>query len=217
MYSRPMGLTGLGCSQSADGQRRSTTEVHPKFSEAPHLRSSIPHPKTDFSKNQIASRRIIPWPKPTKRFLSKSRLTFRRFGVKEPRLTETKRLKCATSTTVEQVVIRADAVVCMRYPTLVRVLKNVLVRANSKKWVANDRRSRLPSLSLRTSRPYYAPSTLLLSSSPQPSIFCPVRALASTSVQTYRRNLFHQVLHLLPENTFHTICVGGSPNSQQAW
>ena len=30
------------------------TEVHPNFSEAPHLRGSIPHPKTDFSKNQIA-------------------------------------------------------------------------------------------------------------------------------------------------------------------
>ena len=34
----------------------STIEVHPNFSEAPHLRSSIPHPKTDLSKNQIAAR-----------------------------------------------------------------------------------------------------------------------------------------------------------------
>ena len=47
---------------------RSTIEVHPKYSEFTPLRSSIPHPKTDFSKNQNASRRIIPWPKSTKRF-----------------------------------------------------------------------------------------------------------------------------------------------------
>ena len=32
------------------------------------MRSSVPHSKTDFSKNQIASRRITPWPKSTKRF-----------------------------------------------------------------------------------------------------------------------------------------------------
>ena len=52
--------------------RRSTIEVHPKKPEAPHLalRSFIPHPKTDFhSKNQIASRRIIPWPEFGKLFL----------------------------------------------------------------------------------------------------------------------------------------------------
>ena len=36
--------------------RRSTIEVHPEFSEAPHLRSFILHPKTDFGKNQITSR-----------------------------------------------------------------------------------------------------------------------------------------------------------------
>ena len=52
----------------------STIEVHPKLSEAPHLRSSIPRPKIDFSKNKNTSRRIIPWPKSTKRFFSKSRL-----------------------------------------------------------------------------------------------------------------------------------------------
>ena len=41
---------------------RSTMEVYPNFSEAPPLRSSLPHPKTDLSaKNQIASRRIIPY------------------------------------------------------------------------------------------------------------------------------------------------------------
>ena len=48
--------------------------VHPEFTEAPHLRSSIPHPKTDFSKNQIASRRIIPWPESTKRFFSEIKI-----------------------------------------------------------------------------------------------------------------------------------------------
>ena len=31
-------------------QRRSTVEVHPNFSEAQYLRSSIPHPKTDLNK-----------------------------------------------------------------------------------------------------------------------------------------------------------------------
>ena len=37
-------------------RRRSTIEVHAEFSGAPHLRSSIPYPKTYFSKNQISSR-----------------------------------------------------------------------------------------------------------------------------------------------------------------
>ena len=36
--------------------RRSTLEVHPEFSEASHSKSSIPHPKTDFSKHHAASR-----------------------------------------------------------------------------------------------------------------------------------------------------------------
>ena len=35
--------------------RRSTIGVHHIFSEAPHSRSSIPHPKTDSSKNQICT------------------------------------------------------------------------------------------------------------------------------------------------------------------
>ena len=74
--------------------RCSTIKVRPKFSEAPHLSSSIPHPKTDFSKSQIASRRIIPWSESRKRFFSKSRLAFRRFGLKEARLSETKERKC---------------------------------------------------------------------------------------------------------------------------
>ena len=50
--------------------RRSTIEVHPNFSEAPRLRRSIPQSKSDFSENQIASRRIIPWPESTKHFFS---------------------------------------------------------------------------------------------------------------------------------------------------
>ena len=36
--------------------RRATIEIHPSSSEAPQLRSFIPHSKTNFSKNQIASR-----------------------------------------------------------------------------------------------------------------------------------------------------------------
>ena len=86
-----------GWSASILLQRRSTIEVHPNFSEAPHFRSSIPHPKTDFSKNQIASWRIVPWPESTKRVFSKSRSAFQRFGLKEPCLSETKMRKCATS------------------------------------------------------------------------------------------------------------------------
>ena len=55
--------------------RRSTIEVHPTFSEAPHLTSSIPHPKTEFSKSQNASRRIIPHGLSLQNaFFSKSRL-----------------------------------------------------------------------------------------------------------------------------------------------
>ena len=36
--------------------RRSTLEVRPEFSDAPHLSSSMSHPKTDFSKDRIAFR-----------------------------------------------------------------------------------------------------------------------------------------------------------------
>ena len=62
-------------------------EVHPKTkSEDPHLRSSMPHPKADFSKNQNKSRRVIPWPESSKRYFS--RLTLRLFGVNEPRFPE---------------------------------------------------------------------------------------------------------------------------------
>ena len=66
------------------------------------MRSSIPHSKTDFSKNQIASRQIIPWPECRKRFVSKSRLAFRRFGLKEPRLPKTKYRKCANNTSIAE-------------------------------------------------------------------------------------------------------------------
>ena len=48
--------------------RRSMIEVYPKLSEAPHLRSSIPPPKIDSSKNRNASRRIILWIESTKLF-----------------------------------------------------------------------------------------------------------------------------------------------------
>ena len=57
--------------------RRSTIEVHPDFSEAPHLRSSIPlHLNTDFSKNQIAMR-IIRWSESTKRFFIEMKIVIR--------------------------------------------------------------------------------------------------------------------------------------------
>lgn len=36
--------------------RSFTIEIHADFSEAPHLSSSIPQPKTDYSENQISSR-----------------------------------------------------------------------------------------------------------------------------------------------------------------
>ena len=39
-------------------RRRSTIEVHPKFTENPHLRNSTPHPKTDASINEMESRWI---------------------------------------------------------------------------------------------------------------------------------------------------------------
>ena len=44
-------------------------EVHPILYEAPHLRRSIPHPKTDFRKKENASRRLFPWPMSIKRFV----------------------------------------------------------------------------------------------------------------------------------------------------
>ena len=67
----PFSWLGVACASGHKGcikGRRSTIEVHPKFSEAPHLRNSIPLPETDFCISQNASRRIIPWPESTKRF-----------------------------------------------------------------------------------------------------------------------------------------------------
>ena len=52
------------------------------------LRSSIPHAKTDFSQNQIASRSVIPWHKYTLASFFETRLAFRRVWVKEPRHSE---------------------------------------------------------------------------------------------------------------------------------
>ena len=55
------------------------------------LRSSTPHPKIDVSKNitRTASRGVIPWPNHTTKSHFGTRLTFRRFSVKEPRHSET--------------------------------------------------------------------------------------------------------------------------------
>ena len=69
-------------------------ELHRNFSEAPRLRSSIPHPKTGFSKYQIASRRIISWPKLYTKSFFETALAFRRFWVKKPRLSEKKVEMC---------------------------------------------------------------------------------------------------------------------------
>ena len=105
-------------------QRRSKIEGHPDFSDAPDSRSSIPHPKTDSSKNQIA------WPESRKLFLSKSRLAFQRFGLKEARLSETKIIiiaeMCYTSI-VERVInmlyfvydfgLARHAVLCRGHPS----------------------------------------------------------------------------------------------------
>ena len=62
----------------------------------------MPHPKTDFSKNQNASRRILPWPKSTKRFFSESRLTFWTIWGQGTPFFRNEQRKCAAST-VERV------------------------------------------------------------------------------------------------------------------
>ena len=49
---QPHSGTGAKMVGEDDG-RGSTIEVHPNFSEAPHLRSSLPHPKADLSKTRI--------------------------------------------------------------------------------------------------------------------------------------------------------------------
>ena len=112
-------------------------EVHPKFSEAPHLRSSIPHPKTDFSKNQIASRRIIPWPESTKRFFSKSKFFMpKSWGQGTPGVSETKLRKCDTSI-VERVI----------FPIFYRIKNTVCSDATTsatvRMWPSNESDTRL--------------------------------------------------------------------------
>ena len=69
--------------------RHSTIEVHPEVSEAPHLKSSLPHPKTDFSLVSDCIPTILPWPKDTKTSFFETRLAFRLLWVKEPRRSET--------------------------------------------------------------------------------------------------------------------------------
>ena len=61
-------------------------EVNPICFDAPHPRSSLPHPKTDFfSRNQFESRYIIPWLEYKNTSLFETRLAFRRFRAKTPR------------------------------------------------------------------------------------------------------------------------------------
>ena len=62
VFDNAVSLNKIGIPTIFSETRRSTMiEVHPNVSEAPHLRSSIPLPKIDFSKTQNASRRIIPY------------------------------------------------------------------------------------------------------------------------------------------------------------
>ena len=66
---------------SVSDQRHSAIEVHPNFSEAPHSRSSIPHPKTCFSKKSKFIATNNPMARAYKSFFFRnSRLTFRQFG-----------------------------------------------------------------------------------------------------------------------------------------
>ena len=63
--------------------RRSTIEVHPNFSEAPHVKGFIPHLKTGSSNNKVTPRQIIPWPKyPKAPFFKTVLALFVRFWVK---------------------------------------------------------------------------------------------------------------------------------------
>ena len=109
-------------------ERRSNIEVHPTFSpyltllgpqsrfgdNSPEirllcpqigtsvlkgLRSSIPHLKTDFSKTQIASRRIIPCPSEVYKikFVSEQDWHSDDFGFRNPVIQKTFLRKCATS------------------------------------------------------------------------------------------------------------------------
>ena len=78
-----------------DAQRCSTIQVHPNVSEAPHFRSSRPHPKTHFSKNKKGMPINIPIAQVHEIAIFEPRLAFRRFWVKEPRHSKNKRAeKC---------------------------------------------------------------------------------------------------------------------------
>ena len=72
--------------QTTDGGVLRKIDVHPNFSEAPHLRRSISHAKTEFSRNKIASPWTIPWPQHTKTSFFETRLAFffDDFGLKNP-------------------------------------------------------------------------------------------------------------------------------------
>ena len=61
------------------------------------LRSSIPHPKTGFSKNQIASRWTIAWLNHTQNCFSKQHWHSDDFGLRSPVIQKQNQRKCATS------------------------------------------------------------------------------------------------------------------------
>ena len=72
-------------------KRRSTIQVLPIFSKAPHLRSSIPQPETDFSKNQNCIAASDPMARVYKNILFRNQDWHSDdLGIKEPRLSETK-------------------------------------------------------------------------------------------------------------------------------
>ena len=77
-------------------------EVPPRFSEVPNLRSSMPHPKTDFSKLKVHPDEESHRPSIQKTSFFEMILAFRRFWVKEPLPSETKSRKRTTSIIVER-------------------------------------------------------------------------------------------------------------------
>ena len=82
------GRSGSKLVQTRPPGRRSTTELHPKFSEAPHLASSIPHPKMNFSKIKPHPNAKPHGPSIQQRHLSKPDWHFDDFGVRNPRNSE---------------------------------------------------------------------------------------------------------------------------------
>ena len=65
--------------------RRSTIELHPIFSEAPHVRSSMPHPKTDLKQKSYRIAANNPMARVYKTFFIEIKI-----GVKEPSFSENK-------------------------------------------------------------------------------------------------------------------------------